>query len=135
MASGLDIARRLAARRLAIYGGGLAVIVAVRMGPSVGSWEPPAPLETALVGFVLAIMVGTYLAERVARASPPDCGKPDRPSYTSPQRAGVAIALGGFVFGLYFALTDRLVTAAPFLIGAVLLVRWVFATDPTLDHE
>lgn len=135
MASGIDIAQLLASRRLTIYGGGLAVIVAVRMGPSVGRWELPAALETALVGLILAIMVGTYLAERVTRVSPPDSVKQNRPAYTSTERTGIAITLGGFVIGLYFLLTDRPLVAGPFLVGAVLLVRWVFATDPTLDHE
>lgn len=126
MASGLEIARWLAARRLVLYLGGLAVIVAVRTAPDAVGHDLSGSVESAMIGFALAILVVTYLAERAVRSEPDERVTRGRASYTTGQRLGVTASLAGFAVGGFFAITGRLLVAGPFLIGAALILQWVF---------
>jgi len=99
----------LAARRLWIYGGGLATIGGLRAVPS------PRILRVWITGLVLAVMVLTYVGEQFDESSDP-----------SPVLLGVGFV--GVVVGGALALTGRL-PGLVFLAGGVLFVRRALRGD------
>lgn len=109
-------ARGLATHRTAVYVGGLGVVVVAR---SVPDGAVPTAVATGLVAAALGAMVVTYLAELAVAADAVD----DPGRYSRRARLLVAAGLGGFAVGGAYALDGRPVVAAPFLVGAVLLVR------------
>lgn len=111
------LARVLADRRLAIYVGGVALIAVVRAAP-IGVDASPA-VGSAIVAAALGLLTVTYLAEVAVRA---DAFRADR-RYPIAARAGVGAGIVGVAVGGFLALSGRLVQAAPFLVGALLLVR------------
>lgn len=138
MASVLEGLRWLATRRMAIYLGGLAVIVATRTGPDVVDVSVSEPVETAVVVLVLTVMACTYVAERTVRddrdAADGEAGRVAH-EYTTGQRGAIALGLGGIAVGGFFAFTGRLVVGVPFVVGAVLLLNWAFEDGPADDRE
>ncbi|ELY61195.1 hypothetical protein [Natronolimnohabitans innermongolicus] len=123
---------------MAIYLGGLAVIVATRTGPDAVGVPVSEPVETVVVVLVLTVMACTYVAERAVRddrgADDDAAGRVAR-EYTTGQRGAIALGLGGIAVGGFFAFTGRLVVGVPFVVGAVLLLNWAFENRPADDLE
>jgi len=99
----------LAARRLWVYGGGLATIVGLRALPS------PQPLRVGMTGLVLAVMVLTYVGEQFDEGTEP-----------SPLLGVVGFA--GVAAGSGLALTGRL-PGLVVLAGGVLFLRRALGGD------
>ena len=125
MASTFEGLQWLATRRIAIYLGGLAVIVAARTGPDAVGVPVPDPVETTVVVLALTVMAITYVAERAFRDGLEADGSAAL-EYTTGQRVAIAFGLVGIAVGGFFAFTDRLVVGVPFVVGAVLLLNWAF---------
>jgi hypothetical protein len=120
----------LAAHRTPVYLAGLGVVAGARYrpGPLGGSLSP----ATAgwVVAVALALMVATYLAELAAGD-----GSADASGYSRRARLLVGLGLAGFAVGGWFALDGRPLVGAPFLLGAVLLVRAGVRRPATDDGE
>lgn len=119
----MNLVRRLAVHRYAVYGAGLAVIIApavlANAGVAVPEW-----FRGAVVAIALAVMTVTYLGERRLRREN-DGAVPAGPAETAPQpslttRLTVVGALAGLAFGGYLAIRGRLWFGVLFIVGAAL---------------
>lgn len=108
----------LATRRTPVYLVGLGAVAGARYrpGPLGGALSPAT--ATGVVRVALALMVVTYVAELAAGE-----GSVDASGYPRRARLLVGLGLAGFAVGGWFALDGRPLVGAPFLLGAVLVVR------------
>ena len=126
----MNLVRRLAVHRYAVYAGGLAVIIAPAVLASAGV-TVPRRLRAAVVAVALAVMVVTYLGERRLRSEPDGAATPgpEEPPDQPPLRARLAVAgaLVGLAVGGYLAIQGRLWVGGLFVGGAALFGRMAVA--------
>jgi hypothetical protein len=128
--AGVDpLLRLLVAHRLAVYVGGLLVIVAPRLLERFADVVLSPAVRSAVVVTSLALMSVTYLAERRVRRNRDADRSADREEFDLETRIAGALAVLGLAAGIYVAVEVNLFTGAAFAVGAYFFAYLAFRAN------